>query len=308
MSDPASEVRPILVTGGSGQLARALGVALGDLPHRVVGRPEFDFDRPETLAALLRAARPALLINAAAYTAVDRAEQEPEAAERANHTGPAILARLCAEMGIACLHVSTDYVFDGAKGEPYTEDDPPNPTGVYGASKRRGEVAVLAACPQAIVLRTSWVYGATGKNFVLTMLAAARRSGAEPAQLKVVGDQVGCPTAARDLAQAIASLARRILSEGFDPAWAGIYHASGTGSTSWHGLAAAMFEQAGSEQAGPLGVTPPHITAIATADWPTPAQRPADSRLDCSKLSRTFGLALPPWRATLPSILAEIAH
>ena len=303
MSDPASEVRPILVTGGSGQLARALGVALGGLPHRVVGRPGFDFDRPETLAPLLREARPALLINAAAYTAVDRAEQEPEAAERANHTGPAILAGLCVEMGIACLHVSTDYVFDGAKGEPYTEEDQPNPTGVYGASKRRGEIAVLAACPQAIVLRTSWVYGATGKNFVLTMLAAARRSGAEPAQLKVVGDQIGCPTAARDLAQAIALLARRILSDGFDPAWAGIYHAAGSGSTSWYGLAAAIFEQA-----GPLGVTPPHIAAIATADWPTPARRPADSRLNCSKLSRTFGLALPPWRATLTSILAEIAQ
>ncbi len=302
MSDVDFATRPILVTGGSGQLAQALGVALADMPHRVVGRPEFDFDRPETLAALLREMRPALLINAAAYTAVDRAEQEPEAAERANHTGPAILARLCAELGIACLHVSTDYVFDGAKGAPYTEDDQPHPTGVYGASKRRGEVAVLAACPQAIVLRTSWVYGATGKNFVRTMLAAARRSGGEPAKLKVVGDQIGCPTAARDLAQAIASLARRILAEGFDPAWAGVYHAAGAGSTSWHGLASAVFEQAVL-----LRVTPPHIAAIATADWPTPAQRPADSRLDCAKLARTFGLALPPWRATLPSILAEIA-
>jgi len=302
MSDVDFATRPILVTGGSGQLAQALGVALADMPHRVVGRPEFDFDRPETLAPLLRETRPALLINAAAYTAVDRAEQEPDAAERANHAGPAILARLCAELGIACLHVSTDYVFDGAKGAPYTEDDQPNPTGVYGASKRRGEVAVLAACPRAIVLRTSWVYGATGKNFVRTMLAAARRSGAEPAQLKVVGDQIGCPTAARDLAQAIAALARRILVDGFDPAWAGVYHAAGAGSTSWHGLAAAMFEQAGL-----LRVTPPRIAAIATADWPTPAQRPADSRLDCAKLARTFGLALPPWRATLPLILAEIA-
>lgn len=292
---------PILVTGGSGQLAQALHVALGDMPHRVVGRPTFDFDRPETLAAVLREAAPTLLVNAAAYTAVDRAEQEPDAAERANHTGPAILARTCAELGIACLHVSTDYVFDGDKGAPYDETDTPNPTGVYGASKRRGEIAVLAACPQAIVLRTSWVYAATGRNFVNTMLNAARRSGERPAQLRVVADQVGCPTAAIDLARAIAALARRILADGFDPSWTGVAHAAGGGATSWHGLACAIFEHAAT-----LQVTPPQVTAIGTADWPTPARRPADSRLDCGLLADRFGIVLPPWRESLARVLGEI--
>ena len=294
--------RPILVTGGSGQLARALDVALAGVPHRVVGRPAFDFDRPESLAAVLREAAPALLVNAAAYTAVDRAEQEPEAAERANHDGPAILARACAELGVPCLHVSTDYVFDGDKGAPYNERDAPNPTGVYGASKLRGEVAVLAACPQAMVVRTSWVYAATGRNFVRTMLDAARRSGDRPAQLRVVADQIGCPTAAPDLAQAIAALARHILARGFDPAWAGTYHAAGGGATSWHGLARAIFEHAEA-----LRVTPPQVSAIATADWPTPARRPADSRLDCRLLAERFGIALPPWRAALTRVLDDMA-
>ncbi len=293
--------RPILVTGGSGQLAQALDVALAGRPHLVVGRPAFDFDRPESLAATLREAAPALLVNAAAYTEVDRAEQEPEAAERANHTGPAILARACADLGIACVHVSTDYVFDGDKGAPYDERDAPNPTGVYGASKRRGEVAVLAACPQAIVLRTSWVYAATGRNFVRTMLNAARRSGDQPAQLRVVADQIGCPTAAIDLAQAIAALAQKILRHGFDPAWAGIYHAAGGGATSWHGLACAIFEHAAA-----LRVTPPQVAAIATADWPTPARRPADSRLDCRKLADRFGIELPAWQASLTRVLGDI--
>ncbi len=295
--------RPILVTGGSGQLAQALGVALADLPHRVVGRPAFDFDRPETLAATLREAGPSLLVNAAAYTAVDRAEQEPEAAERANHLGPAILAGACAEMGIPCVHVSTDYVFDGDKGAPYHEDDAPNPTGVYGASKRRGEVAVLQACPRALVLRTSWVYAATGRNFVTTMLNAARRGGEQPAQLRVVADQVGCPTSAADLAQAIATLARRIATDGLDAADAGVYHAAGGGSTSWHGLARAIFERSAT-----LRVTPPQITPIATADWPTPARRPADSRLDCGRLARRFDIALPPWQASLTQVLCDMAN
>ena len=295
--------RAILVTGGSGQLARALDVALAAMPHRVVGRPAFDFDRPETLAATLLEAAPSLLVNAAAYTAVDRAEQEPEAAERANHLGPAILARTCAGLGIACIHVSTDYVFDGDKGAPYDERDAPNPTGIYGASKLRGEGAVLAACPKAIVLRTSWVYAATGRNFVRTMVEAARRSGAQPAQLRVVSDQIGCPTAAVDLATAISTLARRITTSGFDPAWAGVYHCAGAGATSWHGFTRAIFEQSEA-----LDVTPPHVTAIATADWPTPARRPADSRLDCTLLGTRFGIELPPWREALTQVLRDISN
>ena len=291
-----------MVTGGTGQLARALAANRGDLDVRVVGRPEFDFDRPATLTACFDAIRPALVVNAAAYTAVDRAEAEPDAAARANRDGPAELARLCAAAGIPLIHVSTDYVFDGAKGAPYVEADPTCPTGVYGATKRDGEVAALSACPQTIVLRTSWVYAGTGKNFLLTMVNAARKSGAIPARLRVVGDQRGCPTAAIDLARAIAAIARRVRDDRFEPAWAGIYHAAGSGETTWHGFATAIFESA--EE---LGVTRPTVEAIATADWPTPARRPLDSRLDCGKLAAIFGCPLPEWRDALGRVVASVA-
>ncbi len=279
----------ILVTGGTGQLATALAAAAGDQVHRV-GRPAFDFDRPETIDAAFRAAcpdgRPALVVNAAAYTAVDAAEQDQAAARRANRDGPAALARLCAEAGIPLIHVSTDYVFDGEKGAPYVETDATNPTGVYGATKLEGEQAVLAACPQAIVLRTSWVYSPTGKNFVRTMLGAAQKMD----RLRVVGDQTGCPTSAPDLAAAILAIADR-LQGGWHAHYAGVYHAAGEGSTTWHGLATAVFEAA-----APFGHKVPAVDAIRTQDWPTPARRPADSRLDCSKLDRVFGVRQPPWR------------
>jgi len=291
---------PVLVTGGSGQLARALAAGPGNLDIRVVGRPGFDFDHPATLGAAFAAIRPALVINAAAYTAVDRAESEAAAAARANDSGPGELARICAAAGVTLIHVSTDYVFDGTKGSPYVETDPTSPTGVYGRTKLDGEAAVLAA-GRAIVLRTSWVYAATGKNFVLTMVNAARKSGGEPARLRVVADQRGCPTSAADLAAAIVAIAQRILAEGFDPAWSGIYHAAGAGETTWHGLATAVFEHSAA-----LGLTPPVVEPIATADWPTPARRPLDSRLDCTKLFETFGVRLPEWRVALDRTIAEI--
>ncbi len=295
------DLGPVLVTGGTGQLARALADAPGKLDIHVAGRPGFDFDHPATLGVAFAAIRPKLVINAAAYTAVDRAESEAAAAARANHTGPGELARICAAAGVPLIHVSTDYVFDGTKGAPYVETDPTSPTGVYGRTKRDGEAAVLAA-GNAIVLRTSWVYAATGKNFVLTMVNAARKSGAQPAQLRVVADQRGCPTAAADLAAAIVAIGTRILTDGFDPAWSGIYHAAGSGETTWHGLATAVFEHS----AG-LRLTPPVVTPIATADWPTPARRPLDSRLDCAKLSGTFGVRLPDWREALDRVIAGIA-
>ena len=187
----------ILVTGGQGQLARALADAAPDRV-RVVGRPQFDFDKQETVAALFEAP-PRVLVNAAAWTAVDAAEKEPEAARRANAEGPGLLAELCRRHGTRLIHISTDYVFDGAKGAPYVEGDATNPTGVYGATKLAGELAVLAALPEAVILRTAWVYATAGKNFVLTMLNAARRMPA----LRVVADQRGCPTNADDLAAAV---------------------------------------------------------------------------------------------------------
>ena len=289
---------PVLVTGGSGQLALALAAtaALRGLPIRRVGRPDFDFDRPATVDAVFAAARPALVVNTAAYTAVDAAESDAEAALRANRDGPARLATLCEAAGIPLIHVSTDYVFDGRKGTPYIETDPTSPIGVYGASKLAGEQAALALCHQAVVLRTSWIYSANGRNFVLAMLNAARKTD----RLRVVADQRGCPTAAADLAATILDVAS-LLRRGWQPAYGGVFHACGSGWTTWHGLASAIFEEA----AG-YGAPMPAVAAISTAEWPTPARRPPDSRLDCGKLEQTFGLRLPPWRASLARTIEEI--
>jgi dTDP-4-dehydrorhamnose reductase len=290
----------ILVTGGRGQLATALA-AMAPGRVAVVGRPDFDFDRPESIKAAIAAARPALVINAAAWTAVDAAETEREAAERANSTGPGLLAAACRAAGAQLIHISTDYVFDGLKGAPYTEADTPCPTGVYGATKRAGEQAVLAACPDAVILRTSWVYARSGKNFVLTMLNAAKRVP----RLRVVADQIGCPTNADDLAAACLSVGDRLLLGAGAGAstFGGIYHAAGQGETSWHGLAVAIFETAALH-----GWPAPPVDAIATADWPTPARRPPDSRLDCGRLDSVFGVRLPHWRPSLDAAVGKICE
>jgi dTDP-4-dehydrorhamnose reductase len=288
---------PVLVTGGSGQLASALAAAAGDLNLLRLGRPGFDFDRPESILPAMRAAAPSLVVNAAAYTAVDRAEADGEAALRANRDGPAALAEYCAGAGIPLIHVSTDYVFDGLKGAPYVETDPTNPTGVYGASKLAGELAVLAACRQTIILRTSWVYAAAGRNFVLTMLNARARTD----RLRVVADQIGCPTAAPDLAGVILRIVDRLRAQGWQEDYAGVYHAAGEGWTSWHGLATAVFEEAARH-----GMVPPLVEPIATEDWPTPARRPPDSRLDCTRLADRFGLRLPPWRNGLSNLIDTV--
>jgi dTDP-4-dehydrorhamnose reductase len=280
---------PILVTGGGGQVARALAAAAAGRALLRVGRPEFDFDRPDALRPFLCRVAPALIVNAAAYTEVDRAETEPAAADRANRDGPTRLAAYAAETGIPLIHISTDYVFDGLKGTPYVEDDTPCPTCVYGASKLAGERAVAASGARAIVLRTSWVYSATGRNFVLTMLNAARKTSV----LRVVADQRGCPTAAADLAAAILVIADR-LADGWDDALGGLYHVAGAGETTWHGLAEAVFSRAERH-----GLARPTVAPITTAAWPTAARRPPDSRLDSGKLARVFGLRLPDWRDSL---------
>jgi len=285
----------IMVTGGAGQLATALEQEGGAVVRRV-GRPAFDFDRQASVAETIQAIRPAFIVNAAAWTAVDAAEADPEGAGRANRDGPAALAALCADAGITLIHISTDYVFDGNKGAPYTEADPPNPTGIYGATKLEGEQAVLAACPGAIVLRTSWVYSATGKNFVRTMLGAAEKTD----RLRVVADQRGCPTAARDLAVAILAVVAR-LRQGWQDRYAGVFHAAGTGSTTWHGFAEALFQDAAQS-----GRAIPVVDPIATTDWPTPARRPPDSRLDCTKLAQVFDVRLPEWRSGLSRTIAEL--
>ena len=285
----------IMVTGGAGQLATAMEREGGAIVRRI-GRPAFDFDRPASIAEAVQAIQPAFVVNAAAWTAVDAAEADPEAAGRANRDGPAILAALCADAGIPLIHVSTDYVFDGNKGAPYTETDPTSPTGVYGATKLEGEQAVLAAWPRAIVLRTSWVYSATGKNFVRTMLGAAQKTD----RLRVVADQQGCPTAARDLAVAILAIVAR-LCEGWEDRYSGVFHAAGTGSATWHGFAETLFQDAAK-----YGHPVPTVDPIATVDWPTPAKRPPDSRLDCTKLSQMFDVRLPEWRDGLSRTVAEL--
>jgi dTDP-4-dehydrorhamnose reductase len=282
-------VQPILITGGSGQLAVALedaamsrGVAM-----RRIGRPTLDFDRPDSIGEVFAAVAPRLVVNAAAYTAVDAAEDDAEAAFRANRDGPARLAQLCEAAGIPLIHVSTDYVFDGRKGAAYVETDATAPQGVYGESKLAGEHAVLSGCSRSIVIRTSWVYSPIGKNFVRTMINAAKLTN----RLRVVADQRGCPTSSPDLAVAIIGIVERVINDGWQHRYGGIYHATGTGWTTWHGLAEAVFAAAAAH-----GLAAPAVDPIATDQWPTKATRPADSRLDCGKLEATFGLRLPPWQ------------
>lgn len=289
----------ILVTGGTGQVATELLRRAPVLPRvqvRLVGRPAFDFDRPDTIGAVFADTQPSLVINAAGWTAVDAAEADPAGAGRANHDGPARLARLCAAAGVPLIHISSDYVFDGAKGAPYSETDTTAPAGVYGRSKLEGEHAVLDAGGQSVILRTSWVYSAFSKNFVRTMLGAALKLPT----LRVVADQYGCPTQAGDLADAVLAIAARIAA-GWRAEFGGVFHAAGTGGTTWHALAVAALTEAAR-----YGRPMPEVQAITTADWPTPAHRPADSRLDCAKLAQVFGLRLPPWQDSLPRTVEAI--
>jgi dTDP-4-dehydrorhamnose reductase len=295
---PLSTSGKILVTGARGQLAQALA-RHGTTRIQLTGRPDFDFDRPETLEATLEAYAPSAVINAAAWTAVDLAEREPQAAARANTTGPERLARLCAQRQIPLLHVSTDYVFDGTKGAPYIETDPVSPRSVYGRTKAEGEKAVLAACPCSVIVRTAWLYSAYGDNFLKKILSA----GATNPVLRIVDDQYGNPTNADDLAVALLSILTRIEQHGWHPDYAGLYHASGCGSTTWHGMATAALEIAAAR-----GSSMPDVLAIRAEDWPTPARRPVDTRLDCTKLSLVFGLALPAWEKSLEQVVAQIIN
>jgi dTDP-4-dehydrorhamnose reductase len=282
----------ILITGATGQVGRALveEATSRGLEFVAVSRPEFDFEKLETVDACFAWAKPDLVINAAAYTAVDAAETHQEAAKAGNHTGPERLAQLCAAADIPLIHISTDYVFDGTKGEPYIETDETNPTCVYGLTKRDGENAVLATGGKAIILRTSWVYAPYGKNFVRTMLNAAKRMPV----LRVVADQRGAPTAAPDLAMAILNIALKIRSSGWNDGFLGVFHMTNAGQTTWYDFALAIFEEVKA-----LKHSIPQVDAITTGDWPTPAKRPPDSRLDCTRLAQVFDLSLPHWRQSL---------
>ncbi len=290
----------VLVAGREGQVARALLARLLPEGHQVTALepPELDLTDRASIAAAVEAAAPDLVVNAAAYTAVDRAEDQPELAEAVNATGAGWLAAAAAARGAPFVHFSTDYVFDGLKGSPYTEADPTSPLGVYGATKEAGERAVLAANPRSAVIRTAWVCSADGANFVKTMLRLAK----EREEIRVVADQHGAPTFAADLADAVARMAPRLLAAPAGDEAFGLFHLSGAPHTTWHGFTAEILAQAGRR-----GHPVPKLTPIATADYPTKAKRPADGRLDCAKITRIHGVAPADWRVSLGRCLDVLA-
>ncbi|MFL1464381.1 dTDP-4-dehydrorhamnose reductase [Roseococcus sp. DSY-14] len=292
-------MRRILVTGRGGQLATGLADSLPAQGFEavLVGQPDFEFDQPATVEAGFAAAAPDAVVNCAAWTAVDAAEEDEAGAFRANALGPALLARLCAARGIPLLQLSTDYVYDGRKGSPYAEEDAPNPLGAYGRTKLAGEWAALAGNPMTAVFRTAWVFSPVGRNFVRTMLAA----GAQRPELRVVADQHGNPTAAPDLADALARVLARIRDAGWQAQHRGVFHAAGGGHASWHQFAQAIFAAA-----APHGGPAPVVHPIATADYPVKAARPADGRMDQGKLARVFGVALPRWEDGLARVVAAL--
>jgi dTDP-4-dehydrorhamnose reductase len=291
-------MRPILVAGKSGQLARCLAEAaqVRGVALVAVGRPELDLEDATSIERVVRAAEPAAIINAAAYTAVDRAESEPARAFAVNRDGAERLAQAAQRRDLPFIHVSTDYVFDGRKGSPYTEEDAAAPLNVYGRSKLEGEVAVRRSHSAALLVRTSWVYSPYGHNFVIAMLRRAAKSE----DVRVVDDQRGAPTAAGDLADAILDILQRYSGEEI-AARAGIYHLAARGETTWHGLASAIFARF-SER----GARMPSLVAIPSAQYPSAARRPANSRLDCGKIERQFGIRLPPWRQSLDRCLDRL--
>jgi len=293
----------ILLLGANGQLGQELRRALAPLGTIVAttrsgALPDgsacevADFDQPASLAALLDRVQPTVVVNAAAYTAVDRAESDRDAAFRANAEAPGVLAQWCAQAGVPLVHYSTDYVFDGQGTRPYREDDATAPLGVYGASKLAGEQAIRAAGGRHLIFRTAWVYASHSANFLRTML----RVGAERDVLRVVADQVGTPTPAALIADVTAQALQH------DGALSGTWHLTAKGETSWHGFAEAIFAEAVT-----TGVLPraPKVEAITTAEYPTPAKRPAYSHLDVAKLEQDFGVVLPSWQDGLKRVIAD---
>ena len=295
----------LLVFGGNGQVGQELLRALAPLGEVVVTTrsgqlPDgtacevADFDQPDSLPALLDRVQPTVVVNAAAYTAVDRAEQEPEAAFHANVEAPGVIARWCAAHDVPMVHYSTDYVFDGQGAEPYRENEATAPLGVYGNSKRDGEDMVRAAGGRHLIFRTAWVYASHGGNFLRTML----RVGAERDVLRVVADQIGTPTPAALIADVTAQALQH------SGQLSGTWHLTASGQTSWHGFAEAIFAEA--VAAGVLAKAPV-VEAIPSSEYPTPAKRPAWSVLDNRKLQQDFGLLLPSWQDGLKRVMVEVA-
>jgi dTDP-4-dehydrorhamnose reductase len=288
----------IAVTGSHGQVARSLREQSDSAGVDVItlGRPVLDLAHPGTIDTTLVSGIADVLVNAAAYTDVNKAESEPDVADCVNGQAAGLLAARARRLGIPIIHLSTDYVFDGEKAEPYREDDPLNPLSAYGQSKARGEQAVAAAHPQHVILRTSWIYSPFGRNFVRTMLDLA---GRQPG-IRVVSDQVGNPTAAADIAAATFSVARQLI-EGSGGQRYGTFHLSATGTASWAEFATAIF-RASADRGGPSA----SVIPISTAEYPTPAKRPRNSRLDCTKIANTYGITLPDWRTSLSPCINRI--
>jgi dTDP-4-dehydrorhamnose reductase len=285
----------VLVTGREGQLAQSLAEKAAEFPEFdlvCTARAEADLSSSGSVAGAIFAIRPDLVINAGAYTAVDKAEEEPALAFRINDEGAGEAAAAARKVGAPIIQLSTDYVFDGQASQPYAEDAPTDPQSVYGRSKLAGERAVRAANPDHLILRTAWVYSPFGHNFVRTMVAAAR----DRDELKVVNDQHGCPTSALDLADALLSIARH--REGFGETW----HLAGSGSASWYDLASEVMADCRR-----LGMPAAAVRPVVTADWPTRAARPAYAVLDCSKAERDLGLRLPEWRASVARTVERLA-
>lgn len=290
----------VLVTGEQGQLARSLAELGADVPGlelRTVGRPELDLERPETIEPAIRAAAPDVVVNAAAYTAVDSAEDEPDRAFRINGAAAGELAAAARRHGARIVQVSTDYVFDGSGSGPYAETAATNPLGVYGRSKLEGEQRVAAENPDHLIVRTAWVYSPFGRNFLKTMLAAAEQRDA----LNVVADQRGSPTAAGDLAEGILAAIGQ-WRERPELGLGGTYHLAGTGEASWFDFATAIFAEAGRH-----GLPTASVKPIRTADWPTRAARPANSVLDSTRFAADFGYRAPAWRRSTADVVAKLS-
>jgi dTDP-4-dehydrorhamnose reductase len=290
----------LLVIGANGQLGwevcgRGEKKSFDIVP---LDLPDFDVTEPSEVKKAVGQAGVSLIINASAYTAVDTAESEPEVAFAVNRDGPAYLAISCDEIGIPLIHISTDYVFDGSKSDPYLETEPVSPLGIYGKSKAAGETEIRNTLKEHIIIRTAWLYGLHGNNFVKTML----RLGKEKEILSVVADQYGCPTYAADLADAILAIATKI-SERRNVTW-GTYHYCGKGVTSWHGFAQAIFDLANHYDRFQVK----EVMPITTSDYPTPAQRPVNSGMDCSLLTKNFGISLRPWQESLADMVHRYYH
>ncbi len=293
---PQMDTPRILLVGRVGQVGYELRRTLAPMADITsVDFPDIDLTQPDSIRHWVRETRPHVVINAAAYTAVDKAETDEATAAKINGTAPGILAEEAARLGAWIVHYSTDYIFDGTKRTPYVESDAPNPVGAYGRTKLAGDLAVQAANPRHLIFRLCWVYGARGGNFMLTMMRLAR----ERDRLRVVNDQSGCPTWSRMIAQATtAALAKSLTAT--DSHTAGTYHLAASGSTTWHGFAQSILDQMPTAEKKCAVAEP-----IPSSEYPTPAQRPAYSVLDCEKLSRTFGLKLPDWHTSLLQVLEK---